>query len=406
MSNVLADNNIEFDPLSQEFFADPYPTYRQLRDQAPVYFSEQYGFYALSRYEDVLRAHRDPSVLSSAHGVRLWDLLKPDFVNQSSIIGMDEPEHTRQRKLVNRVFTPRAVAGLEPMIREIITGYLDELDGGEQFDLVDDFSAPFPIQVISGMLGVPVADREQLRHWFDLVLHREEGEHSPPPEGIAAYASLHEYFHELAQHKRRYPADDMMTRLVEVSVDRGDVDGATQLSDKEISSFGVLLGGAGSETVTKAIGNGAVLFHRNPDEWVKIVANPEILPKAVDEIIRYWAPSQYVGRFTAEEVTYSGQTIPADAPVLILTGSACRDERAFPDADRFDVTRTQPVSVHFGHGIHACLGAALARLESRIAFEEIARRWPRYVVDEANCRRVTAANVSGYSHVPVTIESS
>jgi cytochrome P450 len=403
--NLLTSGNIEFDPLSEEFFDDPYPTYRELRDHAPVYYSERYGFYALSRYDDVLRAHRDPAVLSNAHGVRLWDLMNPEFVNRSSIIGMDEPEHTRQRRLVNRVFTPRAVAGLEPMITEIIVGYLDKLADRERFDLVDEFSAPFPIQVISGILGVPASEREQLRHWFDLVLHREPGEQNPPPEGVAAYASLHEYFHELAQHKRRHPADDMMTRLVEVSIDRDEEGGGTtSLTDREISSFGVLLGGAGSETVTKAIGNGVVLFHRNPAEWSRIRADPGLIPKAVEEIIRYWAPSQYVGRYTSEETTYAGQVIPAEQPVLLLTGSACRDERAFPDADRFDAARDQPVSVHFGHGIHACLGAALARIESRIAFQEIARRWPSYVVDEAGCRRVTAANVSGYSHVPVVVE--
>ncbi|OBY29212.1 cytochrome P450, partial [Mycolicibacter kumamotonensis] len=174
----------------------------------------------------------------------------------------------------------------------------------------------------------------------------------------------------------------------------------------EISSLGVLLVGAGSETVTKAIGNGVVLFHRNPGAWNKILADPSMIPKAFEEVLRYWPPSQYVGRFTTEETTYSGQTIPANVPVLLLDGSACRDERAFPDADRFDVNRDQPVSVYFGHGTHACLGAALARLESRIAFEEIARRWPRYAVDEANCRRVTASNVSGYSHVPVMVERS
>lgn len=405
MSSLLTSGNIEFDPLSEEFFDDPYPTYRELRDRAPVYYSERYGFYALSRYEDVLRAHRDPAVLSSAHGVRLWDLMNPEFVNRSSIIGMDEPEHTRQRKLVNRVFTPRAVAGLEPLITEIIVGYLDKLADRERFDIVDEFSAPFPIQVISGILGVPESEREQLRHWFDLVLHREPGEQSPPPEGIAAYASLHEYFHELAQHKRRHPADDMMTRLVEVSIDRDEEDGgATRLTDREISSFGVLLGGAGSETVTKAIGNGVVLFHRNPAEWGRICADPGLVPKAVEEIIRYWAPSQYVGRYTSEETTYAGEVIPVGQPVLLLTGSATRDERAFADPDRFNATRDQPVSVHFGHGIHACLGAALARIESRIAFQEIARRWPHYVVDEAGCRRVTAANVSGYSHVPVIVK--
>jgi cytochrome P450 len=197
----------------------------------------------------------------------------------------------------------------------------------------------------------------------------------------------------------------MMTRLVEVSIDRDEEGGGTtRLTDREISSFGVLLGGAGSETVTKAIGNGVVLFYRNPAEWSKIRADHGLIPKAVEEIIRYWAPSQYVGRYTSEETTYAGQVIPAGQPVLLLTGSATRDERAFPDPDRFDAARDQPVSVHFGHGIHACLGAALARIESRIAFQEIARRWPRYVVDEAGCRRVTAANVSGYSHVPVVVE--
>src|SRR6266702_551452 len=164
VSSLLTSGNIEFDPLSEEFFDDPYPTYRELRDRAPVYYSERYGFYALSRYDDVLRAHREPAVLSNAHGVRLWDLMNPEFVNRSSIIGMDEPEHTRQRKLVNRVFTPRAVAGLEPMITEIIVGYLDKLAERERFDLVDEFSAPFPIQVISGILGVPESEREQLRH--------------------------------------------------------------------------------------------------------------------------------------------------------------------------------------------------------------------------------------------------
>ncbi|WP_109527480.1 cytochrome P450 [Nocardia aurea] len=404
MPSAVTNGNIEFDPLSEEFFDDPYPVYRELRDHSPVYFNERYGFYALSRYEDVLRGHRDAAVLSSAHGVRLWDLLNPDFVNRSSIIGMDEPEHTRQRKLVSRVFTPRAVAELEPMIREIIGGYLDELTDRGSFDIVADFSAPFPIQVISGMLGVPHSDREQLRHWFDLVVHREPGEHTPSPEGVAAYLSLHEYFHELAQYKRRHPAEDMMTRLVEVTVDRDDAEGgSTRLTDQEISSFGVLLGGAGSETVTKAIGNGAVLFHRNPAEWQKVIDDPYVIPQAVEEVIRYWAPAQYVGRYTTREAEYAGEVIPAGVPVLLLTGSACRDERVFPNADQFDVTRQHPVSVQFGHGIHACLGAALARLESRIAFEEIARRWPNHTVDEAGCKRVTAANVSGYSHVPVNV---
>jgi cytochrome P450 len=394
---------VEFDPFSAEYFDDPSEVYRRLRDEAPVYFSERYGFYALSRFEDVVSAHRDWRAFSSAHGVELSSLTKdPEFVRSlAMIIMMDPPEHDRFRALVSRVFTPRAVTALEPMIREVIGGYLDELADHDDFDLVQDFSAPFPVEIISRMLGVPDGERQQIRRWLDLSLHREPGEVDPSPEGSKALLDLVVYFHALAQQKRRQPEDDMLTRLTQVSVDRGDGT-ETQLTDDEIAGFATLLGGAGAETVTKLVGNAGVLFSRHPDQWAKVRDDRARVVPAVEEILRLLPPSQYQGRFSNEDRTFEGGTIPAGFPVLLLTGAATRDPRAFERPDDFDIDRPPAVAIGFGHGVHSCLGAALARLESRIAIEELARRWTRLDVDEAGLRRVTMSNVAGYKRVPVT----
>lgn len=392
--------SLEFDPLSDEFFTDPTAIYRRLRDEAPVYVNERWGFYALSRYQDVLGAHRDTETFSSSHGVRLWDLLNADYVNRSGLISLDPPEHDRMRKLVSRVFTPRAVLRLEDDIRGVISGFLDPLMERDRFDVVAEYAALFPVHVISMILGCPAEDRDQLRHWFDLVLHREAGDPNPTEAGIEAYALAHRYFHDLAVERRRRPRDDMMTELVEAQVERDD-GSTTRLTDEEISAFGVLLCGAGSETVTKLVGSAAVLFAENPGEWNKVLDDPGAIPAAVEEVLRYYPPSEYQGRYTRRESTLHGVTIPSGAPLLLLTRAACHDEREFPDPERFDTGRDQHVSIGFGHGIHSCLGAALARLESRISLEEIRRRWPDFTVDLEGCVRVTAANVAGFANVPV-----
>jgi cytochrome P450 len=393
---------VEFDPFSEKFFNDPYDVYRRLRDEAPVYFSERYGFYALSRFADVLAAHRDWEAFSSAHGVELFTLSKdPEEIRRyRNIIMMDPPEHDRFRALVSRVFTPRAVAALEPMIREVIRSFLDSLNDAREFDAVADFAAPFPVEVISRMLGVPEADRQQIRHRIDLSLHREPGQMAPSPENEQAVLESGIYFHELTVEKRNNPGDDMLSRLTQVTVDRGD-GVETGLDDAEITGFATLLGGAGAETVTKLVGNAVVLFWRHPDQWRKIIDDHEKIPRAVEEILRYWPPSQYQGRYCVEEREFEGGTIPAGFPVLLITGAATRDPRAFEHADVFDIERQPGITIGFGHGVHSCLGAALARMESRIAIEELASRWPRLDVDEAGLRRVQMANVAGYSNVPV-----
>ena len=393
---------VEFDPFSADFFNDPTETYRRLREEAPVYFNEKYGFYALSRFDDVVAAHRDWRGFSSAHGIDLSTLTKDsDMVKALGlIIMMDPPEHDRFRALVSRVFTPRAMAAVEPMIREVICELLDELGDRSTFDAVADFSALFPVEIISRMLGVPEGERQQIRHWLDITLHREPGEMDPTIEGQGAVLSLAGYFYDLAKEKREHPADDMFTRLTQVTVERDDGE-LTQLTNNEIAGFATLLGGAGAETVTKLVANAVVLFDQYPGEWRRVTEDAERIPAAVEEILRFHPPSQYQGRFCVEERTFDGGTIPAGVPVLLLTGAATRDGRTFDRPDDFDIDRPQAVAIGFGHGVHSCLGAALARMESRIAIEELAKRWQRLDVDPAGLRRVSMSNVAGYSSVPV-----
>jgi cytochrome P450 len=394
---------VVFDPFSDEFFNDPTDTYRRLRDEAPVYFNEQYGFYALSRFADVVSAHRDVTAFSSAHGIELFMLLNvapEEVATYRSMIMMDPPEHDRMRALVSRVFTPRAITGLDPMIREVITGFLDQLDDPRQFDAVADFSALFPVEVISRMLGVPEADRQQIRLWIDAGLHREPGQLEPSPENMEAMLGSGAYFYELAVEKRAHPGDDMLSRLTQVTVDRGD-GVETGLDDAEIAGFATLLGGAGAETVTKLVGNAVVLFSRHPDQWTTVRDDPSTIPGAVEEILRILPPSQYQGRYSEQDREFDGVTLPAGYPVLLITGAATRDPRAFDRPDDFDISRPASLSIGFGHGIHSCLGAALARAESRIAIEELAARWPQLAIDDDGLRRVQMANVAGYSNVPV-----
>jgi len=393
-----------FDPFSEVFFEDPYEVYRHLRDRAPVHFNERYGFWALARHADVMAASHDWRTFSSSHGVDLYSLsLDADLVaGLGMMIMQDPPDHHRLRGLVSKVFHPRAVQGLEPMVTEVIREQADRLDGRTDFDAVEEFAAPFPVEIISRMLGVPAADRQKIRHWIDLTLHREPGEVGPSPAGMEASLEAVTFFDDLVRRKRRDPADDMLSLLTQATMERED-GSVTGLSDPEIAGFAALLGGAGAETVTKLVSNAFVLFSRHPDQWSAVRGDPGLVPGAVEEILRYWPPSQYQGRYSVQDSEWQGTTIPAGYPVLLLTGAANHDEREYADPDRFDVTRTPGHALGFGFGIHTCLGAALARMESRVACEEMIRRWPAFTVDEDATERVQMANVAGYSRVPVHV---
>ncbi len=393
---------VEFDPFSEEFFSDPFNMYRRLRDKAPVYHNEKYGFWALSRYEDVAPALKDSQTYSSARGITLdMYLAEPDPTQPAMIIMMDPPEHTVMRKLVNKVFTPRAIAALEPMIRAKITDVAHTLDP-DTFDVVEDFAALFPVEIITAMLGVPLEHRQQLRLWLDTMLERKPEDFRPTAEGVEATIATGMFYYDLVQKRRANPRDDMISRLTQVDVSRDD--GIAKLTDMEIAAFGVMLGGAGAETVTKLIGNAAVTFAHNPDQWQQLRQDKSRIPFAFEELLRYEAPTQYQLRYSTREVTLHGTTIPAGSIVMLINGSATRDERAFRDPDRFDIDRIPfGHNLNFGYGVHSCLGAALARMEGQIALDVMLDLMSEYQVDWSGVRRVAMANVAGWSNVPIRV---
>ncbi len=393
---------IEFDPFSDTFFDDPYDTYARLRDEAPVYFNEAYGFYAVSRYADVVAVHADPERFVSSYGVTLEMLRKRQPVAVNMMIMMDPPEHTLHRRLVSQAFSRRAIGDLEPLVAGVIDGLLDGLVGRRQFDMVAEFAALFPVEVISSMLGVPAGERQQIRIWVDTMLHREEGVADTTQEGMEAALYMVEYLLALSQAKRAVPDGLLMSRLIEAEIDDGD--GAMcRLSDEEVATFAALIASAGSETVTKLVGSAVVLFDQHPDQWDRVLADPTAVSGAVEEALRMHPPSQYQGRYAVESVTFDGGTIPAGTPVLLLTGAATRDPREYENPDVFDITRGGRTTLAFGYGVHGCLGAWLARMESQLAINGIRRRWPAFTVERDGLERVNMSNVAGFSQVPVTV---
>jgi cytochrome P450 len=391
---------MELNPFSWDFHADPYPTYRWLRDHAPVYRNDALDFFALSRWDDVLAASLEHDVYSSARGTVL-EMDRAMIEGFPIIIFMDPPRQTRLRRLVSKAFTPARIAALEPFIRRTAAALLDAIRDAGRCDFIADFAARLPIAVISALIGVPDADRDMIREWTDESLSRDADSPRIPARALAASARLGQYFYALATEKRTRPRDDMISLLAraELPDERGE---RQRLTDAELVGFCTLLSAAGNETVTKLLGNAVVLLARHPAQRRQLVEDPRRIPNAVEECLRYWPPSQYQGRTLTRDVTLHGVTMPRDAFVLLLTGSACRDERQFPDADRFDIARDVPLQLAFGHGAHKCLGAALARLEGRIALEELHARIPEYAIDESACTRVHMSNVHGFASVPMT----
>jgi cytochrome P450 len=404
-SPTVSGDPVVFDPYSDDYFDSPFETYRRMRDEAPLYYSEKYDFWALTRYDDVTAAIRDHETFSSAKGVTL-DIVKaaavsedPGSVTGKIIISLDPPEHERMRKLVNRVFTPRAVTALESLVRVTIDHYVSQLDPSS-FDVVADFAALFPVEIITSMLGVPAEDRQQLRLWLDKGLERDGGI-GMSAESMDAVMKSAAYYYDLIQQRRAQSQDDMISGLIEAEiVEDGEV---RRLDDVEITGFCTMLGGAGAETVTKLVGNAVVVFADNPDQWQKLRDNRDKIPAAFEELLRYEGPSQYQIRTPTRDVTLHGKTIPAGDPVMLINGSASRDERFFPDADRFDIDRERKVgyNLNFGYGIHSCLGAALARMEGRMALETLLDLIPNYEIDRSGLQRVHMTNVLGWCNVPV-----
>jgi len=310
------------------------------------------------------------------------------------MIFMDPPRHDRLRALVSRTFTPRRIANLEPFVRATVTRLLTRLAAEGGGDFVKDFSAPLPMEVIFTLLGVPDDDRRQLRVWMDHSLERDRDTPTVPAHALEAMANLMQYWQRFLATLRKQPNDGLIAGLLGT-----DVDGE-RLSDGEIIGFCSLLGAAGNETVTKLLGGASIQLARHPEQWAALVADASLIPTAVEEALRYTSPSQYQGRVVTKDVEWYGTRVPQGSRILLLTGSANRDERVFRDPERFDIRRHPNDHLALGVGVHFCLGAALARLESRVSLEELTRHFPRFAVDEARCVRVHMSNVHGFESVP------
>jgi cytochrome P450 len=392
---------LSWDPLDAQYKDDPHSIWRRLRDEAPLYYNPVHDFYALSRFADVDAAHRDPKTFSSAHGTVL-EFMGSDLLDTAALmIFMDPPEHTRLRRLVSKAFTPRRIALLEADIRELCADLLDaQLDAGT-FDYVQDFGARVPATVIAALLGVPAGHREEMRELIDGTFHLDPATGMMNEVAARSMGLLHEYLTDQLTERQRAPRDDMFTDLLngEIVEDDGHV---RRLTLHESTMFAVLIASAGTETVARLIGWAGLVLGAHPDQRAELVADPALIPNAVEELLRFEAPSPVQGRWTTAEVELYGQVVPADSKVLLITGSAGRDERAFPDADRFDIHREMHHHVSFGYGVHLCLGAALARLEGRVALEETLRRIPEWTVDLQAAVPLYTSTVRGYTNLPIS----
>ncbi|OCB26376.1 cytochrome [Mycobacterium malmoense] len=393
---------VDFDPFSADFYDDPHAIYPRLRDESPVYYSDKYEFYALSRHADVAAGLKDFERYSSAYGTDLSMVRTGEAPPAKMIISIDPPEHRVMRSLVNKVFTPRAINRLRAMVTETIERSLSA--DRDEFDVVQDFSVYFPVDVITQMLGVPAEYRQQVRLWIDESLHREPGQIDMSEAGAHAMAEMWVMYYDLIRKRRADPQDDMISGLIAAEIEREDGT-RTCLRDSEIAGFATLLGGGGAETVTKLIGSAAITFARHPDQWRALLDDRNKIPAAVEELLRYDSPVQYNVRRSVSDVTLHGVTIPSGSPVFLLGASANRDPAVWTDPDTFDIDRdrAEAQNVGFGYGIHSCLGAALARMESSIALEKMLELMPRYEVEWDGCKRVSMQNVAGWSHVPIRV---
>jgi cytochrome P450 len=388
-----------FNPYDYSFHEDPYPTYRRLREEAPLYYNPELEFWALSRHADVVAAFRDGTRLSSANGVSLDpSAYGPNAHKVMSFLAMDDPRHMRMRQLVSKGFTPRRVADLEGRILDLTLEYLEPALAAGEFDWISEVAGKLPMDVISELMGVPKSDRAEIRRLADLVVHREEGVLDVPVAAMDASLNLVGYYAQMITERRAKETSDLTSALLGAEID-GD-----RLSDDEIIGFMFLMVVAGNETTTKLLGNAMFWGARNKTEVRRVLSEPDRAPEWVEETLRYDTSSQLVARTAAEDIDLHGSTIGAGDKVLLLIGSANRDSEVFDDADTFRIGRSSSQKIaSFGGGVHFCLGAHLARLEANIALGQFARRVADYEVDFDRCERVHSTNVRGFAALPMKV---
>jgi cytochrome P450 len=397
--SVTETSDVVYDPYDIAINADPYPVFRRLREEKPLYYNEQYDFFAVSRYEDVERGLVDNKTYISSKGA-IIELIKAGIEMPPGVfIFEDPPIHTAHRSLLSRVFTPRKMNALEPQIREFCALALDPVVGRDRFDFVADLGAQMPMRVIGMLLGIPEQDQEAIRDHADASLRTEAGK--PMKYSDDAFASG-EIFADYIDWRAEHPSDDLMTELLLAEFE--DETGTTRrLTREEILLYVNVVAGAGNETTTRLIGWTGKVLGEHPDQRRELAGDLSLVPNAIEELLRFEPPAPHVARFMTTDVEYYGQSVPAGNVMLFLVGAANRDDRRYPNGDAFDIHRTIGQHLTFGYGIHYCLGAALARLEGRIALEEVLKRFTDWEVDLDNAKLSPTSTVRGWETLPVSL---
>jgi cytochrome P450 len=397
---VSAPNDVYFDPYDVELNADPYPMFRRLREEAPLYYNEQHDFYTLSRFDDVDDALVDYQTFSSARGAIL-EIIKANIdIPPGTVIFEDPPIHDIHRKLLSRMFTPRKINQLEPKIREFCARSLDPLIGGSGFDFVGDLGAQMPMRVIGMLLGVPEEDQEAARDFANAQLRTEAGK---PMETSMANVASPDFFGQYIDWRAAHPSDDIMTELLNVEFE-DETGTVRRLTRDELLTYIGVVSGAGNETTTRLIGWAGKVLAEHPDQRRALAEDPSLIPAAVEELLRYEPPAPHVARYVTRDIEYHGQRVPEGSVMMMLIGAANRDHRQFPpDGDVFDIRREMHQHLTFSVGTHYCLGSALARLEGRIALEEILKRFPEWDVDIDQCKLSPTSTVRGWERMPAVL---
>jgi cytochrome P450 len=390
--------DVYYDPYDVEIHADPYPVFRRLREEAPLFYNERYDFFAVSRFDDVERGLVDRDRFISSRGSVLEAIKDNMPVPPGFFIFEDPPQHTVHRGVLSRVFTPKKMNALEPQIRQFCADALDPVVGSDQIDFVQDLGAQMPMRVISMLLGIPEADQEAVRDRADENIRTEPGK----PRDYSVQTVTGEAFAEYIDWRLDHPSDDLMTELINAEFE--DESGCTRtLTTQEILVYVNLLSSAGNETTNRLIGWIGKLLSDHPDQRRALVANPAAIPNAIEEILRYEPPAPHIARYLDQDVELYGRVVPEGSAVLFLVGAANRDDRRFPDGDRFDIHRTIGHHLTFVYGAHYCLGAALARLEGRVALEELLKRFPDWEVDLEHAKLASTSTVRGWETLPAVL---
>lgn len=397
---------IYYDPFDFEIDKDPYPLWKRMRDEAPLYYNERYDFFALSRFDDVEAGLKDFSRLISGKGTLLEVIKSGAELPKGMVIFEDPPTHDVYRSLLARVFTPKKVLALEPQIRQFCADSLDQFVGEPGFDFVRDLGAQMPGKLMGKLMGVPDGDLDFIRASIDHGLKLESGDEMPDAQAMADINRdmLEGNFADYIDWRLLNPSDDLMTELLTAEFDDHTGERRT-LSREEVLGYCRLLAAAGNETTTKLISWWGKLLSDYPDQRRLLVGNSELIKGAIEETLRYEAPSPINSRYLTDDVVYHGQTIPKGSVVALLNASGNRDERHFADPDTFDVNRKIDHHLSFGYGLHFCLGAALARLEGRVALEEMLKLFPDWTVDEENAVRARTTTVRGWASLPIYVGS-